>query len=165
MQQDSPAASQVWAPRTPDFSYWLGQGKSRWPDQFSGGAWAAVLHLLSCVHLSHLLLLALVFYFTRYALKARYKTELANQRARWPQISDNQQQFTVAESFTLGWLNVILRHLWPTVLEKELCDKATVHLKVSDAPSCTNTNTCLGQSLLSCGSCPGNHRQNPQDQG
>ena len=150
MQQDSPAASQVWAPRTPDFSYWLGQGKSRWPDQFSGGAWPAVLHLLSYIHPSHLLLLGLVFYFTRYALKARYKTELANQRARWQQISDNQQQFTVAESFTLGWLNVILRHLWPTVLEKEICDKATVHLKVRAAVSCISFIACLKQPSLRC---------------
>lgn len=128
MQQDAPAASQVWAPRTPDFGYWMGQGKSRWPEQ----TWPAVLHLLSYIQLSQLLLLALVAYLVRYALRARYKAELANQQARWQQISDNQQQFTVAESFTLGWLNVILRHMWPTVLEKEVCDKATVQLKVSE---------------------------------
>lgn len=133
MQQEAPAASQVWAPRAPDFSYWMGNGKARWPDHFWHDAWPALFHLLSYIQLSQLLLLALACYFVRYALKARYKAELANQRARWQQIADNQQQFTVAESFTLGWLNVILRHLWPTVLEKELCDKATVVLKVSTA--------------------------------
>ena len=28
-----------------------------------------------------------------------------------------QQQYSVSESFTAGWINVLLRQLWPTVIE------------------------------------------------
>ena len=93
--------------------------------------WLSILHLLSYVQLPQLLGLLVIVWLVRYGLKAKYKAELANQRARWQQVLDSQQQFTVAESFTLGWFNVLLRHLWPTVLEKEMSDKATVVLKVS----------------------------------
>lgn len=126
MQEQAPDAAQAWAPRAPDLGYWT----QKWPEQLSWTAWPAVLRLLSNIQLSHLLFLAVSCYLVKHALQARFKAELANQRARWQQVSDNQQQFTVAESFTLGWLNVLLRHLWPTVLEKEVCDKATVVLKV-----------------------------------
>ena len=68
-----------------------------------------------------------------YAFKVankRYKAQLGSQRARWDSWAQTVQQFTVAESFTLGWLNVMLRHLWPTIMEKELSEKLGIQLQV-----------------------------------
>lgn len=38
--------------------------------------------------------------------------------------------FTVSESCTLGWLNVLLRHLWPTLIEKEVAEAVTKQIQV-----------------------------------
>ena len=61
---------------------------------------------------------------------------LASQRARWEHEQATLAQFTVSESFTLGWLNVLLRHLWPTVIEKEVAEVAAANIRVS--------TVCLG---------------------
>ena len=130
--QDTPTdPAQAWAPRTPDIAAWMQSGGLEWLNQLPHRAWLLTLQLLSYVQLPQLFALVCIVYLVSYALKARYKAQLAHQRARWQQVLDSQQQFTVAESFTLGWFNVLFRHLWPTVLEKELSDKATVQLKVS----------------------------------
>lgn len=109
-------------------------GSLHWFNQLPHRAWLLSLQLLSYVQLPQLFALLVVAWLVSYALKARYKAELAHQRARWQQVLDSQQQYTVAESFTLGWFNVLLRHLWPTVLEKEISDKATVVLRVRMSP-------------------------------
>ena len=58
---------------------------------------------------------------------------LASQRARWEHEQATLAQFTVSESFTLGWLNVMLRHLWPTVIEKEVAEVAAANIRVRTA--------------------------------
>ena len=63
-------------------------------------------------------------------LRCRLKTALQEQRSRWDLLAQAEQNFTVAESFTLGWLNVLLRHLWPTLIEKEVSDSVTKELRV-----------------------------------
>lgn len=131
VQPETADPAQAWAPRTPNFAALMDAGSLEWLNQLPHRAWLLALHTLTYVQLPQLFALVLVAWLVTYALKARYKTELAHQRARWQQVSDSQQQFTVAESFTLGWFNVLLRHLWPTVLEKEMSDKATVVLKVN----------------------------------
>jgi hypothetical protein len=131
VQADTADPAQAWAPRAPDFAAWVDAGALQWLNQLPHRAWLLALQTLSYVQLPQLFALILVAWLVTYALKTRHKAELANQRARWQQVLDSQQQFTVAESFTLGWFNVLLRHLWPTVLEKEMSDKATVVLKVS----------------------------------
>lgn len=130
MQQQAADPAQAWVPRPPDLAAWFRAGGLHSFNELPHQAWLSVLRLLSYVQLPQLLGLLVMGWLVRYALKARYKTELAHQRARWQQVLDSQQQFTVAESFTLGWLNVLLRHLWPTVLEKEISDKATDSLRV-----------------------------------
>lgn len=60
----------------------------------------------------------------------RLKTALREQRSRWDLLAQAEQNFTVAESFTLGWFNVLLRHLWPTLIEKEVSDSVTKELRV-----------------------------------
>ena len=60
----------------------------------------------------------------------RLKTALQEQRSRWDLLAQAEQNFTVAESFTLGWFNVLLRHLWPTLIEKEVSDSVTKELRV-----------------------------------
>lgn len=62
--------------------------------------------------------------------RRRQKVALDSQRARWELLQASAAQFTVSESFTLGWFNVLLRHLWPTVLEKEVADSAAKNIKV-----------------------------------
>jgi hypothetical protein len=59
---------------------------------------------------------------------------LASQRARWEHEQSTLAQFTVSESFTLGWLNVMLRHLWPTVIEKEVAEVAAANIRVRGRP-------------------------------
>ena len=54
---------------------------------------------------------------------------LASQKARWELLESNNTGFTVSESCTLGWLNVILRHLWPTVIEKEVAEATTKQIQ------------------------------------
>lgn len=130
MQQGFADPAQVWAPRPPDVAAWFQAGGLNHINELPHQAWLYILHLLSFIQLPQLFGLVVIVWLVRYGLKARYKAELAHQRARWQQVLDSQQQFTVAESFTLGWFNVLLRHLWPTVLEKEMSDKATVVLKV-----------------------------------
>ena len=130
MQQETADPAQAWVPRSPDVAAWFRAGGLHNFNELPHQAWLSVLRMLSYVQLPQLLGLLVMVWLVRYALKARYKTELAHQRARWQQVLDSQQQFTVAESFTLGWLNVLLRHLWPTVLEKEISDKATESLRV-----------------------------------
>ena len=130
MQQQMSDPAQAWVPKAPNFAAWLPAGRLNSLNELPRQAWLFVLQLLSLVQLPQLFVLLIIIWLVRYALKAKYKTELAHQRARWQQVLDSQQQFTVAESFTLGWLNVLLRHLWPTVLEKQVSDKATESLKV-----------------------------------
>lgn len=130
MQQQTSDPAQAWVPKAPNFAAWFPAGRLNSLNELPHQAWLFVLQLLSYVQLPQLFVLLVIIWLVRYALKAKYKTELAHQRARWQQVLDSQQQFTVAESFTLGWLNVLLRHLWPTVLEKEVSDKATQSLKV-----------------------------------
>ncbi len=55
---------------------------------------------------------------------------LASQRARWELLSGANGGFTVSESCTLGWLNVLLRHLWPTLIEKEVAEAVTKQIQV-----------------------------------
>ena len=55
---------------------------------------------------------------------------LASQRARWEHEQATLAHFTVSESFTLGWLNVLLRHLWPTVIEQEVAEVAAANIRV-----------------------------------
>ncbi|KAL3130535.1 hypothetical protein ABBQ38_008347 [Trebouxia sp. C0009 RCD-2024] len=129
MQQQAADPAQAWVPRPPDVAAWFRAGGLHTFNELPHQAWLSMLRLLSYVQLPQLLGLLVIIWLVRYALKARYKTESAHQRARWQQVLDSQQQFTVAESFTLGWLNVLLRHLWPTVLEKEISDKATDSLR------------------------------------
>lgn len=130
MQQETLDPAQAWVLKAPNFAAWFPTGGLNSFNELPRQAWLSVLQLLSYVQLPQLFVLLVIIWLVRYALKAKYKTELAHQRARWQQVLDSQQQFTVAESFTLGWLNVLLRHLWPTVLEKEVSDKATESLKV-----------------------------------
>ena len=132
-QQTAADPAQAWIPQSPDIAAWMQSDGLHLLNQLPHLAWIWTLQLLSYVQLPQLFMLVLIVYLVSYALKARYKAQLAHQRARWQQVLDSQQQFTVAESFTLGWFNVLSRHLWPTVLEKELSDKATVQLKVSIA--------------------------------
>lgn len=66
--------------------------------------------------------------------RRRQKVALVSQRARWELLQASTAQFTVSESFTLGWFNVMLRHLWPTVLEKEVADSAAKNIKVPAVP-------------------------------
>lgn len=54
---------------------------------------------------------------------------LASQKARWDLLESHNAGFTVSESCTLGWLNVILRHLWPTVIEKEVAEATTKQIQ------------------------------------
>jgi hypothetical protein len=61
----------------------------------------------------------------------RTKTQLASARARWEALYVSEAQFTISESFTLGWLNVLLRHLWPTILEKEFAELASRSIRAS----------------------------------
>ncbi len=129
--------AQAWAPQAPNLSAWMDAGALQWLNQLPHRAWLLGLHMLSYIQLPQFFVLLVVIWLVSYALKARYKAQLAHQRARWQQVLDSQQQFTVAESFTLGWFNVLLRHLWPTVLEKEISDKATVVLKVRRPACCT----------------------------
>jgi len=56
---------------------------------------------------------------------------LASQRARWEHEQATLAHFTVSESFTLGWFNVLLRHLWPTVIEQEVAGVAAANIRVS----------------------------------
>ena len=49
--------------------------------------------------------------------KKRAEVQAASSMARMQALHDGQQQFSVSESFTAGWVNVILRQLWPTVIE------------------------------------------------
>lgn len=130
MQQETADPAHAWVPKPPDVAAWLRAGGLNSLNELPHQAWLSVLQILTYIQLPQLFGLLVVVWLVRYSLKARYKTELAHQRARWQQVLDSQQQFTVAESFTLGWLNVLLRHLWPTVLEKEISDKATEELKV-----------------------------------
>ena len=67
--------------------------------------------------------------------RCRLKTALQEQRSRWDLLAQAEQNFTVAESFTLGWFNVLLRHLWPTLIEKEVSDSVTKELRVR-TPCC-----------------------------
>lgn len=62
--------------------------------------------------------------------KRRAKVLLASQKARWQMLEKGNAGFTVSESCTLGWLNVILRHLWPTLIEKEVAEATTKQIQV-----------------------------------
>lgn len=62
--------------------------------------------------------------------KRRARVLLASQKARWELLESNNAGFTVSESCTLGWLNVVLRHLWPTVIEKEVAEATTKQIQV-----------------------------------
>jgi len=55
---------------------------------------------------------------------------LASQKARWEMLGAAAAGFTVSESCTLGWLNVLLRHLWPTLIEKEVAEAVTKQIQV-----------------------------------
>jgi hypothetical protein len=61
--------------------------------------------------------------------RRRARVLLASQKARWELLESNNAGFTVSESCTLGWLNVILRHLWPTVIEKEVAEATTKQIQ------------------------------------
>ena len=86
---------------------------------------------------------------------------LASQRARWELLESNNAGFTVSESCTLGWLNVILRHLWPTVIEKEVAEATTKQIQARDlatakhAPRTQRQHALLYHSAdMQCGSRP-----------
>lgn len=49
--------------------------------------------------------------------KKRAEVQAASSKARMQALHDGQQQYSVSESFTAGWINVLLRQLWPTVIE------------------------------------------------
>lgn len=74
---------------------------------------------------------------------------LASQKARWELLESNNTGFTVSESCTLGWLNVVLRHLWPTVIEKEVAEATTKQIQArglrpaKHAPACSVSTPCL----------------------
>lgn len=74
--------------------------------------------------------------------RRRQKVALASQRARWELLQASTAQFTVSECFTLGWFNVMLRHLWPTVLEKEVADSAAKNIKVPHFAQLAH-NSCI----------------------
>ena len=160
VQPDTADPAQAWAPRAPEFAAWVDAGALQWLNQLPHRAWLLALQTLSYVQLPQLFALILVAWLVTYALKTRYKAELANQRARWQQVLDSQQQFTVAESFTLGWFNVLLRHLWPTVLEKEMSDKATVVLKVSSSSVEQHVSRALVPIRQLTAMTAGDHQQN-----
>ena len=61
--------------------------------------------------------------------RRRQAVALGSQRARWEMHRKANAHFTVSESFTLGWLNVLLRHLWPTIIEKEASEVAAKNIK------------------------------------
>ena len=62
-------------------------------------------------------------------------------RVRWELLQEPKSQFTVSESFTLGWLNVLLRHLWPTIIEKEAAEIAAKNIKACP-PCCLVLRWC-----------------------
>ncbi len=47
----------------------------------------------------------------------RAAVQAASSKARMQALHDGAQQYSVSESFTAGWVNVLLRQLWPTVIE------------------------------------------------
>lgn len=72
--------------------------------------------------------------------KRRARVLLASQKARWELLQNNNAGFTVSESCTLGWLNVILRHLWPTLIEKEVAEATTKQIQVSAIDTADTTS-------------------------
>ncbi|KAI8477037.1 MAG: hypothetical protein J3K34DRAFT_516008 [Monoraphidium minutum] len=52
--------------------------------------------------------------------KAKMGRELASAKARWELEHQEASQGTLVESFTLGWLNLVVRSLWTPILEKHL---------------------------------------------
>ena len=76
---------------------------------------------------------------------------LASQRARWEHEQATLAQFTVSESFTLGWLNVLLRHLWPTVIEKEVAEVAAANIRVRPSPQRDLYDRVLRLSMMVLG--------------
>jgi hypothetical protein len=71
---------------------------------------------------------------------------LASQKTRWELLHGNNAGFTVSESCTLGWLNVILRHLWPTLIEKEVAEATTKQIQVCDAETARSLASCQHNS-------------------
>jgi len=50
----------------------------------------------------------------------RHDVQLRTAQARWESAVANRAPETVCESFTTGWLNMLLWHMWPMFLEKEV---------------------------------------------
>eukprot|EP00891_Asterochloris_glomerata_P008363 jgi/Astpho2/8363/Aster-01428 len=103
----------------------------QWPDrQTPGNTLLLLLHLAQSISWTQISVLLAVIWWMRSVHSNRLKTALREQRSRWDLLAQAEQNFTVAESFTLGWFNVLLRHLWPTLIEKEVSDSVTKELRV-----------------------------------
>jgi hypothetical protein len=81
----------------------------------------ALLLLALLLLLLLLLLVLLAMWRLAWAIaRNRMRRELASAAARFELQSQSQSQDTLVESFTLGWLNLVVRALWTPVLEKHL---------------------------------------------
>ena len=81
--------------------------------------------------------------------KRRARVLLASQKARWELLESNNAGFTVSESCTLGWLNVILRHVWPTLIEKEVAEATTKQIQVGHTGN-ANAVRAVAISAIEC---------------
>lgn len=107
-------------------------------DSVPGYGWPAavtrVLAMAAALPLLNLLTIAVAVALTARWQKRRGQVQLASQKARWEGLAQSAAGFTVSESMTLGWLNVILRHVWPTLLEKEIAEAVTKEIQVRPHP-------------------------------
>ncbi|KAK9808686.1 hypothetical protein WJX72_001889 [[Myrmecia] bisecta] len=85
--------------------------------------------LLLGIPIQHWLTVAVASWLTWKVASGRAKTAMRSAAARWDALRDAEAQFSISESFTLGWFNVFLRQLWPTLLEKQISETATKVMK------------------------------------
>ena len=117
------------APQAP-----LSQGVDSGPGYGWPAAVTRVLAMAAALPLLNLLMIAVAVALTARWQKRRGQVQLASQKARWEGLAQSAAGFTVSESMTLGWLNVILRHVWPTILEKEVAEAVTKQIQVPPPP-------------------------------
>ncbi len=132
-------------------------------DSVPGYSWPAavtrVLAMAAALPLLNLLMIAVAVALTARWQKRRGQVQLASQKARWEGLAQSAAGFTVSESMTLGWLNVILRHVWPTLLEKEVAEAVTKQIQVcphppaaplpaASPPQCSKNSVAHGLNLF-----------------
>lgn len=113
---------------------WLSLGGQWGPETSVFAAVRQVVGVILALPLLNFLLLGVVAYVTVRFQKRRSQVLLASQKARWDGLAQAATGFTVSESMTLGWLNVLLRHVWPTLLEKEIAEAVTKQIEVGSTP-------------------------------